>query len=185
MAGHIFAVGTTQLEQPAVLVVPSQCKPVTPGWDSGGHALGSCKSGEQPSTARAPPGTITPHHQCCPPIAGRARSCPVHPREWVWGLHQWVRDLATGHGGAAPMGAPGSAPSFPPRVAIPLYDADTGLMVLAEKVRSHSSGAQGGVGGCRGMHWGAGATLRCRMVQGGVARYSGVHMGVVVQDDAE
>ncbi|KAK2533450.1 coronin-7 [Columba guinea] len=31
------------------------------------------------------------------------------------------------------MGAPGSAPSFPSRAAIPLYDADTGLLVLAEK----------------------------------------------------
>lgn len=43
MAGHIFAVGTTQLglEQPAVLVVPSCCKPVTLRWDSAGHAVGS------------------------------------------------------------------------------------------------------------------------------------------------
>uniref|UniRef100_A0A8V5FLE5 Coronin n=1 Tax=Melopsittacus undulatus TaxID=13146 RepID=A0A8V5FLE5_MELUD len=38
-----------------------------------------------------------------------------------------------------------------PGAAIPLYDADTGLLVMAGKVRSHSSGVQGGVCGCGGV----------------------------------
>ncbi|NWS98678.1 CORO7 protein, partial [Mionectes macconnelli] len=38
-----------------------------------------------------------------------------------------------------------------PGVTIPLYDADTGLLVLAGKVRSHGSGVQGGTGGYRGV----------------------------------
>lgn len=85
-------------------------------------------------------------------------------------MHQWgkVQDLAPGFQGAAPMGAPGSAPSFPCRVAIPLYDADTGLLVLAGKVRSHGwgcSGVQAGTGGCRGVQRDAG---QCSGVQHGV-----------------
>lgn len=176
MPGHIFAVGTTQLglEQPAVLLVLSCCKPVTLRWDSGGHAVGSCKSEEQPSMARGHPGTSTPPHQSCPPTAGRARCCPLRPREWFWCLHQWVQDLAPGHGGAAPMGAPGSAPSFPPRAAIPLYDADTGLLVLAEKVRSHSSGVQQGVVGCSEAQQN---TEGCRGAQSGACGGSAVQQG--------
>lgn len=56
--------------------------------------------------------------------------------------------------GAVPTGAPGSAPPFPCRVTIPLYDADTGLLVLAGKVRCHGwgvYGGTGGTGGCRGV----------------------------------
>lgn len=75
---------------------------------------------------------------------------------------------------------------FPCRAAIPLYDADTGLLVLAGKVRSHGSRAQRGAGGYRRMQDNA---VGCSMVCWGAARHSGmqkdaggyneVHTGVV------
>ncbi|RLV71539.1 hypothetical protein DV515_00017345 [Chloebia gouldiae] len=63
-----------------------------------------------------------------------ALSCPTLPQDGVWGVHQWENNIQPHiHGCAVPMGAPGSAPPFPCRVTIPLYDADTGLLVLAGK----------------------------------------------------
>jgi len=99
--------------------------------------------GEQPGTPRAPPlaGDQRPDAAPCHPRMGfRARTAGGRRRVCPRGRQHVAR-----------MGARGSAPSFPCRAAIPLYDTDTGLLVLAGKVRSHGSGVQGGARGCGGV----------------------------------
>lgn len=111
----------------------SCCQLVSQGWDSEG-SLGTLVTWG-PAQHPAPLSTVLPSHR------STALSCPTLPQDGTWGVHQWgEQDPAPHPWGCCAHGGTRLSTPFPCRVTIPLYDADTGLLVLAGKVRSHGWG---------------------------------------------
>lgn len=104
------------------VAVMSCCQNVSPSWDSEGCHLGTS------------PAPCSPHHS-------RALSCLMLPQDGVWGVHwEGKQDPAPHPLRCCAHGGPQLSSPLLYRVTIPLYDADTGLLVLAGKVRCRGWG---------------------------------------------